>query len=441
MARIGLFTFGCKLNQTETLTIARELKEAGYSIVQGREKMDIAVINSCTVTEDANKECLKLIRSIKHRNPQAIVIVTGCYAQLRPDEVVKKGGADFVLGNYEKKDLVHYLQNLDHYLGNGSRCFVSPIQEIDLFHLAYNTEGKTRFFLKIQDGCDYKCSFCTIPRARGRSRSASLIEIAQALRKLQAENPQEIVLTGINLGDYHWNGYRLSDVVEFILESLPELPRLRLSSVEPNLVDDKLVTLFRTETRLMPHLHLPLQSGSDPILKKMRRRYLTKHYQEVVYRLTEARPDIAIGVDVIVGFPGEKEEDFQATYSFLHSLPVAYFHVFPYSIRPGTPAAQFEEQIPTEVKKERVRRLRLLSQEKQIQFARQFLGTSREVLIDKEKTTPINKESIFIGYTENFLRVQICSTSNLHNQRIKVLLKEVISTAPLILTGHVQESL
>jgi len=436
MKRVQLFSFGCKLNQAETQTLARELQKAGYQIVHDKDEPDIAIINSCTVTEDANKECLKLVRSLKRKHPHLTVVVTGCYAQLRPQELIEKGGADLVIGNQEKKNLLHHLTKLESNSPVKPSYFVSTEFDRDSFYLAHSGEGKTRAFLKIQDGCDYKCSFCTIPKARGPSRSASFYEIAQALRELREKHTQEIVLTGINLGDYRWKGYRFSDVVEFILESFPELPRLRLSSIEPNLVDQKLLQLFKMEKRLMPHLHLPLQSGNDAVLKRMRRRYLTKHYEEVVFQLKEARPEMAIGVDVIVGFPGETPEAFLSTYHFLEQLPVAYFHVFPYSVRPNTDAEKLPGHLSPEVKKARVSALRALSIKKQHEFASQFLNEVREVLVDKQ----MEGKAIFWGYTDNYLRVELHSPSLTLNQRVKVRLETIVSSDPLIVLGNVQES-
>jgi threonylcarbamoyladenosine tRNA methylthiotransferase MtaB len=399
MPRVSFHTLGCKLNYSETETLARQFGERSFEQVPFTQPADVCVINTCSVTEEADRKCRKAVRQALRANPDAYVIVVGCYAQLKPAEIAAIDGVDAVLGAAEKFRLFDLLPDFEK--GHLTRVHRCTIEEAREFVPTWSQEGRTRSFLKIQDGCDYKCSFCTIPLARGASRSESPERVLAQAMALAAAGVQEVVLTGINLGDYGGpSGESFFDVL-VLLEERSGLPRIRVSSIEPNLLEDRIIDRIAGSQRLMPHLHIPLQSGSDRILKLMRRRYVRQLYAERVKRIKRQMPWACVGCDVIVGFPGETEADFRETAAFLADLPVDYLHVFTFSERSDTPAAAMPDAVPVAVRRERNETLRLLSQRKRTTFDRQFEGTIRPVLWEKKA-----QAGIVEGLTDNYIAVQ-----------------------------------
>lgn len=399
MPRVSFHTLGCKLNYSETETLARQFGERSFVQVPFHEAADVCVINTCSVTEEADRKCRKAVRQALRANPQAYIIVVGCYAQLKPAEIAAIEGVDAVLGAAEKFRLFDLLPDFEkNHLARIHRCAIESTRE---FVPTWSQEGRTRSFLKIQDGCDYKCSFCTIPLARGISRSETPERVLAQAKALVAAGIQEIVLTGINLGDYHGPaGEKLYDVL-VLLEEQSGVPRLRISSIEPNLLENRVIDRLAGSERLMPHLHIPLQSGSDRILRRMRRRYARQLYADRVERIKSRLPWACIGCDVITGFPGETENDFRETARFLAELPVDYLHVFTFSERSDTPAAQMPDAVPMQVRRERNDALRQLSRNKRLAFDRRFAGTKRPVLWEKAE------QSGFVeGLTDNYIAVR-----------------------------------
>nr|BCX00945.1 MAG: tRNA (N(6)-L-threonylcarbamoyladenosine(37)-C(2))-methylthiotransferase MtaB [Bacteroidota bacterium] len=408
-------TLGCKLNFAETSTLRRQFAAHGFELVEADEPADVYVINTCAVTEAAERDCRKIIRRLLRQNPAAFVIVTGCYAQLRPEEIARIPGVDLVLGAAEKFRLFEYVRAFRKKAEPEIR--VSCIDGLEEIDPAYSFGERTRAFLKIQDGCDYRCSFCTIPRARGPSRSVPLQTVLEQVRALAEEGVQEIVLSGVNVGDY---GRKMGTSLLELLQALDEIgsiARYRISSIEPNLLSPEIIDFVASSERFMPHFHIPLQSGSDAILARMRRRYRRALYAERVYYIKERIPDACIGVDVIVGFPGETEERFQETYTFLEELPVSYLHVFTYSERPGTPAASMEGVVPIPVRAERNRMLRLLSQAKREAFYAEHAGTIRPVLVEAAE-----QDGRLSGFTDNYIRVVLPAQPELINRIVPVRL-------------------
>ncbi|MEN3039923.1 MAG: tRNA (N(6)-L-threonylcarbamoyladenosine(37)-C(2))-methylthiotransferase MtaB [Bacteroidia bacterium] len=396
MARIALHTLGCKLNFAETATIARQLVEAGHTLTDWEAPADVYVLNTCTVTHQAERKAHKLLRQIHRRAPEALIVVTGCYAQLRPEALQSEPGVALVARNAHKPYLA---QTINDLLQKKPLTLPPATTQKWSFWPSSSGEGRTRAFLKVQDGCDYKCSFCTIPQARGNSRSATPEEVIKELYSLAQAGFQEVVLTGINLGDYGKpHGVDFLTLLQTIEEKGPsEIRRYRLSSIEPNLLSDKILDFIAEHERWAPHFHLPLQSGSDKLLGRMRRRYRRRLYEDRIYAIRQRFPLAGIGVDVIVGFPGESEADFQETRRFLADLPVSYLHVFPYSERPGTLAATFPDQVPWEVRLMRSEILRELSQRKKVLFAQSCVGHTLHALMESEEE----------GLTENYLRVRV----------------------------------
>jgi len=395
---VAFHTLGCKLNYSETSSLSRLLEKEGFEKKEFDEQADVYVINTCSVTDNADKECRQLVRRIQRRAPESYVVITGCYAQLKPNEIASIPGVDLVLGAAEKFNLPHHIKNLTHQ--DGVKICSCDIDDVTGFTASWSSQDRTRSFLKVQDGCDYNCSFCTIPLARGKSRSDSIANVVANVHELAAAQTKEIVLTGVNLGDFgegEENFYQLVNV----LDNIDGIERYRISSIEPNLLTKEIIETVAKSKRFMPHFHVPLQSGSNRILGMMRRRYKRELYAERVAWIKEYMPHAAIGADVIVGFPGESDEDFNETYEFLQGLAVTYLHVFTYSERENTLAKTLTDSVPIAVRHERNKKLRQLSFVKTKQFTSQFYDTTRPVLFEKA-----DHEGMMEGYTDNYIRVQ-----------------------------------
>ncbi|MGC4129752.1 MAG: tRNA (N(6)-L-threonylcarbamoyladenosine(37)-C(2))-methylthiotransferase MtaB [Bergeyella sp.] len=399
-------TLGCKLNFAETSTIARQLTGAGYRKVNFEDKADVYVINTCSVTENADRECKLHVKRAMKANSEGLVVVVGCYAQLKPEEISRIEGVDLVLGAKEKFNILSYLDDLDKTRNEGI-VHSCEIEEADFFIGSYSIGDRTRAFLKVQDGCDYKCTYCTIPLARGISRSDTIESVLKNAREISAKGIKEIVLTGVNIGDYgkgEFGNKRHEHTFLDLIKELDEvegIERIRISSIEPNLLKDESIELVSQSKSFVPHFHIPLQSGCDDLLKKMKRRYLTRLYTDRITKIREVMPDAAIGVDVIVGFPGETDEKFMETYHYLNDLPISYLHVFTYSERENTEAAEMEGVVPVSERKKRNKMLRILSEKKKMAFYQTQLGNTLPVLWEHE-----NKNGMMYGFTENYVRVQ-----------------------------------
>lgn len=399
-------TLGCKLNFAETSTIARNLSEAGYEKVGFDDHADVYVINTCSVTENADKECKLHVKRAVKANPDGLVVVVGCYAQLKPEEISGIEGVDLVLGAKEKFNIRRYVEDLKKSSEAGT-VHSCEIEEANFFVGSYSTGDRTRAFLKVQDGCDYKCTYCTIPLARGISRSDTVENVLNNAREIASQGIREIVLTGVNIGDYGKGEFGNKKHEHTFLDLITELDqvdgidRIRISSIEPNLLKDESIELVARSHSFVPHFHIPLQSGSDDLLKLMKRRYLTGLYEDRVKKIKEVMPHCAVGVDVIVGFPGETEEYFIQTYNFLSALPVSYLHVFTYSERENTEAAAMQGAVPVAERKRRSKMLRILSEKKKMAFYESQLGKTLPVLWEHEE-----KDGLMFGFTENYIRVQ-----------------------------------
>jgi threonylcarbamoyladenosine tRNA methylthiotransferase MtaB len=400
---IAFHTLGCKLNYSETSSLARMVELEGFVKRPFEEEADIYVINTCSVTDNADKECRQLVRRIRRQAPESFVVITGCYAQLKPQEIAGIQGVDLVLGAAEKFNLTSHLKNLTR-TGKAKICSCD-IETVQDFHAAVSLNDRTRSFLKVQDGCDYSCTFCTIPLARGKSRSNTITEVLKQTETLAKNGVKEIVLTGVNLGDFGLNtqGERTENFTQLVsaLEQQQAVPRYRISSIEPNLLTSEIIETVAVGSSFMPHFHIPLQSGSNKTLAAMRRRYRSELYAEKVALIKKVMPHAAIGVDVIVGFPGETQEDFLETVQFIQSLDVAYLHVFTYSERDNTQALQIQPVVPVAIRNERNKILRNLSYRLQQAFQEKFIGTNRKVLWED-----FNKNGMMEGYTDNYIRVK-----------------------------------
>ena len=408
---VALHTLGCKLNFSETSTIGNQFLKNGFSVVDMKDKADVYVFNTCTVTENAEKECRQLVRRVLRNNPNAYVIVTGCYAQLRADEISAIDGVDAVLGSNEKFEIFSLLKDFNKK--ELSCIYVSPNDELNKFGLASSTDAdsRTRAYFKIQDGCDYKCTFCTIPLARGKSRSMNPDLVVEEFTNLVKQGYKEIILTGVNVGDYG-KSYDL-DFYE-LLKKLIRVKgdfRIRISSIEPNLLTDEIINLTAESEKLCNHFHIPLQSGSDTILRSMQRRYSAEDYRQVILKTKHLIPDVGIGVDVIVGYPGETEKEFMETYNFLLDLPISYLHVFTYSERPDTKALTISESVDPSERKRRNKMLRILSDKKKNYFYNQMIGKNVDVLFESKDESGTIK-----GFSSNYVRVQNAYSKDLENQ-------------------------
>jgi threonylcarbamoyladenosine tRNA methylthiotransferase MtaB len=403
--KVAFHTLGCKLNFSETSTIARTFEGEDFVRVAFEDVADIYVINTCSVTENADKRFKNIVKQALKINPKAFVAAVGCYAQLKPHELASVNGVDLVLGATEKFKLIHYINDLSkNDFGEVHSC---EINEADFYVGSYAVGDRTRAFLKVQDGCDYKCTYCTIPLARGISRSATLGNVVGSAREIAAQGVKEIVLTGVNIGDYgkgefgdKKHQHTFQDLVE-ALDCIEGIHRMRISSIEPNLLTDETIDFVSESKSFVPHFHIPLQSGSNDILKKMRRRYLKERYAERVQRIKDAMPHACIGVDVIVGFPGETDEHFLETYTFINELDISYLHVFTYSERDNTQSAEMALPVPAQVRRKRSKMLRGLSAKKRRAFYETQVGTIRTVLFEDG-----NKEGYIQGFTDNYVKVK-----------------------------------
>jgi len=396
--RIAFHTLGCKLNFSETSTLARQFAEAGYSKVEMEDAPDVLVINTCSVTEQADKKCRNIVSRATRSNPDVFVAVVGCYAQLKPQEIAAIPGVDLVLGAGEKFNLVEHVQRKQN--ANIPSIEVGEIKDVKDFIPSFSSGDRTRTFLKVQDGCNYFCAFCTIPLARGRSRSATIEQTLEQAKRAVDAGAKEIVLTGVNIGDYgtQHDTNLLSLIQE--LDRLEGIQRFRISSIEPNLLSNEIIDFVAASNKFMPHFHIPLQSGSDEILRAMRRRYRTDLYRERIERIISTMPNACIGVDVITGFPGETDERFEETRNFLFSLPVAYLHVFTYSERDNTTALRIADVIPMEKRYRRTLELRMLSEKKKRAFYEPYAGSEHSILWEASED-----EGLMHGFSENYLKV------------------------------------
>ncbi|WBL27158.1 tRNA (N(6)-L-threonylcarbamoyladenosine(37)-C(2))-methylthiotransferase MtaB [Zunongwangia sp. HGR-M22] len=422
--KVAFYTLGCKLNFSETSTIARSFQDEGFQKVEFNEHADIYVINTCSVTENADKRFKTIVKQAQKNNQDAFIVGVGCYAQLKPEELAAVDGVDLVLGATEKFKITDYLNDLSkNDFGEVHSC---EIQEADFYVGSYSIGDRTRAFLKVQDGCDYKCTYCTIPLARGISRSDKLDNVLKNAAEISEQNIKEIVLTGVNIGDYgkgefgnKKHEHTFLDLVK-ALDEVDGIERLRISSIEPNLLKNETIDFVSESNTFVPHFHIPLQSGSNDILKLMRRRYLRELYVDRVAQIKKVMPDACIGVDVIVGFPGETDEHYLETYKFLTELDISYLHVFTYSERDNTPAAEMSGVVSTKVRKKRSKMLRGLSAKKRRAFYESQLGTTHTVLFEGE-----NKEGYIHGFTENYVKVKAPWNPELVNTLHQIQLTEI----------------
>lgn len=434
---VAFHTLGCKLNYSETSALARLFESSGYLPVKFEEAADIYVLNTCSVTEQADRECRKIVRQAMRRQPGAFVVVTGCYAQLKPQEIAEIPGVDLVLGAGEKFRILEYVDELSKSPGKGM-VRAGEVRDVNTFSPSFSFGDRTRSFLKVQDGCDYKCSFCTIPQARGASRSDTLESAVENARQIGQMGTREIVLTGVNLGDFG-NGTAViegerprkealfADLV-FALDAVEEISRFRISSIEPNLLTSEIIAFVAESRRFMPHFHVPLQSGNDKQLRDMRRRYRRDLYAERVSSIKKHMPHACIGCDVIVGFPGETEADFLETYRFIQDLDVSYLHVFTYSERANTPAAEMSGVVSVEERRRRNQALRGLSELKRRAFYQQQMGTQRPVLFEQHRDP-----ALLSGFTDNYVKIEIPTTDGLLNEIRPVLLQNLSANGEAVL--------
>ncbi len=414
---VAFHTLGCKLNFSETSSLSRMLEKEGFEKKEFDDKADVYVINTCSVTDNADKECRQLVRRIQRKTPESLVVITGCYAQLKPKEIAGIPGVDLVLGAAEKFNIVQHIREL--VKGDSAKICSCDIEEVSGFHSSYSVNDRTRTFLKVQDGCDYNCSFCTIPMARGKSRSDSIENVLKNVEHLAEHGVKEIVLTGVNLGDFLTPALKRESPPKSLsrgdfetlksenfyslvqaLEEVKSIQRYRISSIEPNLLTNEIIEFVANSDKFMPHFHIPLQSGSNKILGLMRRRYKKELYAERVALIKTLMPHCAIGVDVIVGFPGETNEDFKETFDFLHSLDISYLHVFTYSERDHTHALTIQPVVPMNIRHERNKTLRNLSYMKMQYFTEQHAGQTRKVLFEGHEN-----KGMMEGYTDNYIKI------------------------------------
>ena len=414
--KIAFHTLGCKLNFSETSSLSRDSLRYGYENVNSKEFADIYVFNTCSVTENANKETKKLIRRSKRINPKAFIALIGCYAQLKPEELINIDDVNMVLGTAEKFELLNHLDKVK--ISNDIKVVMNKdITEINSFNPSFSGDARTRAFLKVQDGCDYSCTFCTIPMARGKSRSASISQTVNLAKTITKSKTKEIVLTGVNIGDFGvYNNESFFELIKEI-DLQVDIDRVRISSIEPNLLSNEIIEFCFNSEKFMPHFHIPLQSGSDKILKSMKRRYKVEDFKSRINTIKNLDSDACIGVDVIVGYPSETEEDFIETYEFLKNQDVSYLHVFTYSERENTKAIDFKPSVPFKERFNRSKLLRELSDQKKAQFYKKSIGGIRPLLVEN------NKNGILFGYTDNYVKIKINAASSIENtiQMVNIL--------------------
>ena len=400
--KVAFYTLGCKLNFSETSTIGRQFNKAGFETVDFTDKADVYIINTCSVTDHADKKCRKVVKEALKHSPNAYVTIVGCYAQLKPKEISEIPGVDMVLGAAEKFQIVDYISDLTKTAK--AQIHNSPIEQVNIFNSSYSIGDRTRTFLKVQDGCDYSCTFCTIPLARGNSRSDTIANVVKQAEEIAASGVKEIVLTGVNLGDFGIRDGKREDKFFDLVKALDEvegIERFRISSIEPNLLSDEIIEFVAKSNRFVPHFHIPLQSGSNKILGLMRRRYKRELYSERVAKIKSLMPDCCIGVDVIVGFPGETREDFIDTYNFLNELNISYLHVFTYSERENTLAAEMDGSVPGSQRADRSKMLHILSDKKRRVFYETQIGKELQVLFEADQ-----KDGFMSGFTPNYVKVK-----------------------------------
>ena len=443
MKKVAFYTLGCKLNYSETSTIGRMFESRGYQKVEFNEKPDIFIINTCSVTENADKKCKKIVKEANRLNPDAYVAIIGCYAQLKPQEISEIDGVDAVLGAAEKFRLVDLLGDFvkkNRQINEKAKVVSSDIEEAIDYHTSYSLNDRTRTFLKVQDGCDYPCSYCTIPLARGKSRSDTIKNVVNAAKEIAKSGVKEIVLTGVNIGDFGLqNGVRVETFFDLVkaLDAVEGIERFRISSIEPNLLTDEIIEFVSKSKRFVPHFHIPLQSGSSKVLALMKRRYKRELYLERVNKIKELMPDCCIGVDVIVGHPGETEEEFLETYNFLNELNISYLHVFTYSERPHTQAISIKPTVPQNKRAERSRMLHILSDKKRRFFYESQIGKTFNVLFEDD-IDGATSEGKMHGWTENYVRVAVKYDPMLINETKQVILSS-INDKMLVEVAEVEE--
>lgn len=417
--KASFYTLGCKLNFSETSSIARRFEEVGFQRVEFTEQADVVVINSCSVTAEGDKKTRNIIRQAVRKNPEATIVVTGCYAQLQPEAIQKIEGVDLIIGSSEKQNITEYLGSLTKK--EQTEIHIHKPKEIKNYFHAYSFGDRTRSFLKVQDGCDYYCTYCTIPFARGRSRNDSIANTVAEAREIVAKGTMEIILTGVNIGDFGKStGEDFIDLLRQ-LDQIEDLHRIRISSVEPNLLTDEIIEFAARSQRIMPHFHLPLQSGSNDVLALMKRKYKREVFESRVNKIKQEIPHAFIGVDIIAGTNGETDDFFRDSYRFIADLDVSQLHAFPYSERPGTKALEIKPVIPVEERKQRTQRLISLSDRKTEDFYRQNLGSIHEVLFEEQK----DKKSLS-GFTDNYIRVETAYDKNLENRIVQVKLENIL---------------
>ncbi len=397
--KVAFHTLGCKLNFSETSTISRNFKSKGFDVVEFNSDADIYVINTCSVTEQADKKCRQAITKIQNKNPEAFIAVVGCYAQLKPEEIAKNLGVDLVLGTKEKFTILEHLNDLRKK--EVPEIYSCEIEEVDSFDSSHSEADRTRSFLKVQDGCDYSCSYCTIPLARGKSRNKRISDLVKETFLIAKSGIKEIILTGVNIGDF---GKSTNETFFDLIKALEEvkgIERIRISSIEPNLLKDEIIEYIANSKKIQHHFHIPLQSGCNKILAKMQRRYNRELFKSRIDKIRSLIPEAFIGIDVIVGFPGETKEDYEETYQFLNNLDASFFHVFSYSERPNTKSANFENKVPKNIITKRSKKLQELANSKQLEFYKQNIGYEAEVLFEAYK-----RNNLMFGFTGNYVKVE-----------------------------------
>jgi len=416
--KVAFYTLGCKLNFSETSTIGRQLAEIGFSKTEFENKADLYVINTCSVTENANRECRRIIRKAKRTSPEAFIVVTGCFAQLKPKEISDIEGVDMVLGANEKFNLPNLLTDLNTV--ETTKVHGCEINDLDYFS-SYSLTDRTRSFMKIQDGCDYPCTYCTIPLARGKSRCDSIENIIANANDIADKGIKEIVITGVNIGEFKDknDNRNFADLVKE-LDKVEGIERYRISSIEPNLISDDVIDLVKSSNKFMPHFHIPMQSGSDVILGRMKRRYQTKLYRNKIEKIVSEVNDVCIGADVIIGFPGETQEEFNKTLNFIKDLPLSYLHVFTYSERENTPAIDMDGIVSKSDRADRSKQLRILSNKLQRAFYEKYLNTEHTALFEQE-----DKDGFLLGFTDNYIKIKISFGADYRRTKQQVKLLEI----------------